>query len=122
MTGFFSADEIKIISIYRCRKFNYGNIMAKKRKKTKYRHVVINKKKYYFYKISWLDITADGGHATAEEFDKFECAKMISFAYIYKRTKKFIWTFASYDQKDEAYSDRNVFPTGVITAIEKRNV
>ena len=42
------------------------------RKKSKYKHVAINKKKYYFYKISWLDITADGGHATAEEFDKFE--------------------------------------------------
>ena len=104
------------------RKLNYGNNMAKKRKKTKYRHVVINKKRYYFYKISWVDITADGGHATAEEFDKFECSQLISFAYIYKRTKKFIWTFASYDEKDEAYSDRNVFPIGVITGIEKRNV
>ena len=86
------------------------------------RHVVINKKKYYFYKISWVDITADGGHATAEEFDKFECSKMVSFAYIYKRTKKFLWTFASYDSKDEAYSDRNVFPRGCITEMEKLNV
>ena len=92
------------------------------RKKSKYRHVLINKKKYYFYKISWLDITADGGHATADEFDKFECSKMVSFGYIYKKTKRFIWTFASYDQKDEAYSDRNIFPTGVITGMEKLNV
>ena len=122
MTGFFSANEIKIFSVYRCRQLNYGNIMAKKRKKTKYRHVVINKKKYYFYKISWLDITADGGHATREEFDNFECSKMITFGYLYKKTKRFIWTFASYDEKDEAYSDRNVFPIGVITGIEKRNV
>ena len=83
---------------------------------------MINKKRYYFYKISWVDITADGGHATADEFDKFECSKMVTFAYIYKRTKKFIWTFASYDQKDEAYSDRKDFHTGVITGIEKRNV
>ena len=92
------------------------------RKKSKYRHVVINKKKYYFYKISWVDITSDGGHATADEFDKFECSKLITFAYIYKRSKKFIWTFASYDEKDEAYSDRNVFPTGVITELKKINV
>ena len=92
------------------------------RKKSKYRHVVINKKKYYFYKISWVDITADGGHATADEFDKFECSKMVSFAYIYKRSKRFIWTFASYDSKDEAYSDRNVFPRGCITEMEKLNV
>ena len=96
--------------------------MAKKRKKSKHRHVVINKKRYYFYKISWLDITADGGHATAEEFDKFECSKMVSFGYIYKKTRRFIWTFASYDSKDEAYSDRNVYPRGVIIGLQKLNV
>ena len=94
--------------------------MATKRKKSKYRHVMINKKRYYFYKISWLDITADGGHATADEFDKFECSKLISFAYVYKRT--FLWTFASYDSKDEAYSDRNIFPRGCITGLQKLNV
>ena len=91
-------------------------------KKSKYRHVVIYRKKYYFYKICWLDITADGGHATAEEFDKFECSRMISFAYLYKKNKRFIWTFASYDEKDEAYSDRNVFPVGCISKMEKLNV
>ena len=90
-----------------------------RRKKSKYKHLAINKKKYYFYKISWLDITADGGHATADEFDKFECSKMVSFGYIYKKTKRFIWTFASYDSKDEAYSDRNVFPAGCITGLKK---
>ena len=93
-----------------------------RRKKSNYRHVVINRKKYYFYKICWLDITADGGHATAEEFDKFECSRMISFAYLYKKNKRFIWTFASYDEKDEAYSDRNVFPVGCISKMEKLNV
>ena len=60
------------------------------RKKSKYKHVQINKKKYYFYKISWLDITADGGHATREEFDKFECSRMVSYGYVYKKTKKVI--------------------------------
>ena len=40
-----------------------------RRKKSKYKHIVINKKKYYFYKIKWIDITGDAGHATAEEFD-----------------------------------------------------
>ena len=58
-----------------------------KRKKSKYKHKVINKKKYYFYKIHWMDITGDAGHASAEEFDKFECATMVTFAYIYKKTK-----------------------------------
>ena len=92
------------------------------RKKSKYKHVAINKKKYYFYKISWVDITSDGGHATVEEFDKFECSKMITVAYIYKKTKKFLWTFSSYDEKDAVFSDRNVFPVGCIIKMEKKDV
>ena len=93
-----------------------------RRKKSKYKHIVINKKKYYFHKIEWIDITGDAGHATAQEFDKFECATMITFAYVYKKNKKFLWTFASYDQKDEAYSDRNVFPIKCIIKMEKLDV
>ena len=38
------------------------------KKKAKYKFVVLKKKKYFFYKITWEDITADGGHATAFEF------------------------------------------------------
>ena len=93
-----------------------------KKKKSKYKHVMINKKKYFFYKISWLDITGDAAHATVEEFDRFECSKMVTFAYIYKKTKKFLWTFSSFDEKDEAYSDRNVFPLGCILRMERLNV
>ena len=93
-----------------------------RRKKSKYKHIVINKKKYYFYKIKWIDITGDAGHATAQEFDKFECAKMVTFAYLCKRTKKFIWTFSSFDTKDEVFSDRNVIPMGCVLKLEKRNV
>ena len=93
-----------------------------RRKKSKYKYVAINKKKYYFFKIVWIDITGDAGHATKEEFDKFECAKMISNAYVYKKNKKFVWSFASYDVKDEAYSDRNIFPLGCIVKMEKINV
>ena len=58
-----------------------------KKKKSKYKHVVINKKKYYFYTIDWIDITGDAGHATAEEFNKFECSRMITQAYIFKKLK-----------------------------------
>jgi hypothetical protein len=96
--------------------------ISRKRKKSKYKHLIINKKKFYFYKISWLDITADGGHATPDEFDKFECSKMVSYGYVYRKTKKFLWTFASYDEKDEVYSDRNVFPIGCILKMEKINI
>jgi hypothetical protein len=41
-------------------------------KKSKYRNCVINKKRYYFYKIVWIDILGDTAHATVEEFDRYE--------------------------------------------------
>ena len=91
----------------------------RKNKKSKYRHVVINKKKYYFYRVQWVDITGDAGHATAEEFDKFEASTMISHGYIYKKDKKFLRTFASYDEKEEVFSDRNIYPIGCILSLEK---
>ena len=88
-------------------------------KKSKYRHIKIGKKKYYFYRIEWLDITGDAGHASIEEFDKFECSKMITHAYIYKKTKKFVWSFSSYEEKDVSFSDRNIFPVGSIVKMIK---
>ena len=83
--------------------------MAKRRKKSKYKHAVINKNRYYFYSIRWLDITGDAGHATV----------MVTQAYVYKKDNKFLWTFASYDEKEEVFSDRNVFPKGCIIKMEK---
>ena len=62
-------------------------------KKSKYKHVQIKKKKYFFYQITWDDITGDAGHATKEEFDKFKPSVMITHAYIYKKDKKYVWTF-----------------------------
>ena len=38
-----------------------------RRKKAKYKHAVIGKKKYYFYKIVWNDPCGDAGHAEIEE-------------------------------------------------------
>ena len=32
------------------------------KRKKRYKHAVINKKKYYFYSIKWFDITGDAGH------------------------------------------------------------
>ena len=110
--------KIYIIAVYG----SEGTFEIMKRKKSKYKHVIINKKRYYFYKIQWIDITGDAGHATASEFDKFECSKMITFAYVYKKTEKFIWTFSSYDTKDEVFSDRNVMPVGCILKLEKKDV
>tara|TARA_R100000353_G_scaffold143745_1_gene102876 strand:- start:2053 stop:2424 length:372 start_codon:yes stop_codon:yes gene_type:complete len=96
-----------------------GKIDFMVNKKSKYRHVKIGSKTYYFYRLEWVDITGDAGHASVEEFDKFECSKMITHAYIYKKTSKFVWTFASYEEKDVSFSDRNIFPVGCIVKMER---
>ena len=91
--------------------------MAKK--KSKFRHITINKKKYYFYTIQWVDILGDSGHCTAQEFDKMQPELMNTNAYVYSKDKKNLKTFASYDDKGESFSDRNVFPIGVIKEMIK---
>jgi len=93
--------------------------MKKRKRKKRYKHAVISKKKYYFYQIRWIDITGDSSHATAEEFDKFEACVMLTQAYVYKKTKKFLYTFSTYDTKEECFSDRNIFPIGCIIKMEK---
>mgnify|MGYP003144214985 FL=1 len=94
----------------------------RRNKKSKYRHVVIKNKKYYFYSITWLDITGDSGHATADDFVKFKPSVMVTQAYLFSKDKKNIKTFASYEEGDELFSDRNVFPRGCIVKMEKINL
>ena len=93
--------------------------MPKRPKKSKYKHTVIKNKKYYFHKITWKDITGDAGHATAEEFEKFMPSTMITQAYVFKKDRKNLWTFASYDSESAVFSDRNVFPKCIISKMEK---
>lgn len=92
------------------------------KKKSKYRSVLINKKRYYFYKITWLDILGDAGHADSDEFTKMKPAEMITFAYIFSKDKNMLKTFSSYDNSFESFSDRNVFPIGCIKKLEKINI
>ena len=93
-----------------------------KRKKSKYKHVEIQKKKYYFCKITWDDILGDSGHADVDEFYKMNPARMVTHAYIFSKDKKLLRTFASYDTSQESFSDRNVIPIGCVVKIEKINV
>ena len=93
--------------------------MPRRPKKSKYKSVVIKKKRYYFYKITWLDITGDSGHATSHEFSGMMPCKMITNAYVYEKDSKNVRTFASYEANDELFSDRNVFPRGCIIKMEK---
>jgi hypothetical protein len=65
-------------------------------------------------------ITGDSGHATdRRNVVKLQPSKMVSQAYIFKKDSKSIWTFASYDETDAQFSDRNVFPIGCILSLEK---
>ena len=86
---------------------------------SKFRHITINKKKYYFYEIKWLDVSGESGHADFKEFEAMKPAYMATNAYLYKRDRTFIWTFSSYDERDEVFSDRNIFPVGVIKELKK---
>ena len=95
--------------------------MPKSPKKSKYKCVVIKKKRYYFYKITWLDITGDSGHADLHSALGFMPSEMITHAYLLSKDKKNIRTFASYETNDELFSDRNVFPKGCIVRMEKIN-
>ena len=59
------------------------------KRKKRYKHAIINKKKYYFYSIRWFDITGDAGHKTKDEMDKLPISKMVTQAYVFKKSKKF---------------------------------
>ena len=67
------------------------------KKKSKFRSILINKKRYYFCKITWLDILGDSGHADANEFNEMKPAEMITHAYVFYNDSKVVKTFASYD-------------------------
>ena len=90
-----------------------------RRKKSKYKHAVIGKKKYYFYKIVWNAPCGDAGHADVDEMKKLLPATMISLAYIFDKNNKHVWTFASYDSEAAVFSDRNCFPRSIIKKMEK---
>ena len=44
---------------------------------------------------------------------------MVTHAYMFSKDKKYVRTFASYEDGDELFSDRNVFPIGCIVKMEK---
>ena len=46
-------------------------------------------------------------------------ALMTTTGYVYSKDKKYLRTFASYDDNEESFSDRNVFPIGCIKELKK---
>ena len=90
--------------------------MAKKNLKKS--DLVIGDKSYNFHKIIWEDITGDSTIASSDDFNKMKTSLIVTYAYIYKKDEKYLWTFASYSD-DGYFGDRNIIPVGVIQKIEK---
>ena len=42
-----------------------------------------------------------------------------TYGFIYKKDRKYLWTFNTYDEKDDEFTDRNVFPMGCVIEIKK---
>ena len=95
--------------------------MPRQLKRSKYKSVVIKKKRYYFYKITWVDITGDSSHADLHTALGMMPSVMITHAYLLCKDRKNVRTFASYEENDELFSDRNVFPRGCVLKMEKIN-
>ena len=79
----------------------------------------IKKKKFYMYKITWIDITGEEDHADIEQFDKMNYSTLITYGFLYSKDKKMLKTFSTYDVDDEVFSGRNVFPIGCVKKMEK---
>ena len=79
----------------------------------------IKKKKFYLYKITWIDITGEEDHANPEQFDNMNYSTLITYGFLYSKNSKMLKTFSTYDVDDEVFSGRNVFPIGCIKKLEK---
>ena len=66
-----------------------------------------------------MDILGDSGHADSKEFTNMRPAQMVSQAYVFKKDKKHLLTFSSYDENEAVFSDRNCFPVGCIVSMNK---
>ena len=77
---------------------------------------------YDLYKISWEDICSDSGWASDVEFNKLSVSHCISIGFIFKKSKKYLWIFSSYEINDLGeinFGDRTVIPLSNVTSMEK---
>ena len=89
------------------------NQLNEKRKKSK---ITIDGKEYHFHIIVWEDIVGDSSISSFDDFCKMKTASITSFAYIFKKDKNYLYTFASYSD-DGYFGDRNIIPLGVVKKI-----
>ena len=93
------------------------------KKEKEMKSITIDKQKYFFLKLRWVDIA---GLSTLEgdtEFNKLKCANIITEAYLYdvfeEDGKEYVRTFSSYSMDpDPGFGDRNVYP---IEVFDKRS-
>ena len=81
--------------------------------------ITIGGKVYDLHEIHWTDITGDSTIVSGDEFEKMSCAEIVSKAYIYKKDKNNLYTFASYQTNDIGFGDRNIIPLGVVKKVIK---
>ena len=98
-----------------------GKIKTKTKKKSQ---AVLEQSKFPYqkFRIWWTDPTGDTGWATPAEFDRMVYSEPISEAWVYKKDKKSIKLFASYDRDPDGsicFGDRNCFPISNIKKMEK---
>lgn len=93
-----------------------------KRKKALADNPPVDKFPYKKYRIWWTDPTGDTGWATVAEFDRMTYSEPISEAWVYKKDKKCIKLFATYDMDangEISFGDRNCFPITNVKKMEK---
>ena len=91
--------------------------MSEKKEKKEIK-IKINDKEHFLHKIEWVDIVGDSTIVSLDEFKRMRTATIITIAYVLKKDKENLYTFASYS-KDEFYGDRNIIPLGVVKSIHK---
>lgn len=88
-------------------------------KNLKYITKEVNNKKYYLHEILWLDILGDSGHGTTAETLQMKPAIKKTWAFILYQDDEVLISASTTDDKEDEWSDRNVFPTGCIVSKKK---
>jgi len=89
-------------------------------------HAEIAGTRYPKLLLKWYDITGESGWVDAEEFKRSTCSKMVTEGYLFDvfesnpkipgASQKFVRTFASYEEEEGTFGDRNMLPYGALTA------
>lgn len=91
-------------------------------RKPKYLEVEVDNKKYTFYEIVWEDITGDSGHKTTSEVLNHKPATKTTYGFIIQDDDYYLKTAATYDHKEDEWSDNNTFPAGCIMSKKKLEI